>query len=115
MFGLQWMQCFGTLQKSVPRRNNPARIQVGRESSGVRVEADAIESPSLLVRLATVEGRSLQFPVPSKEAGGQDAETDMRGVLPVVRQRRGQIVHGRRSVHEGDGTECRLARRRGID
>ena len=53
--------------------------------------------------------------MPPEEAGGQDAETDVRGVLPMVRQRRGQIVHGRWSVHEGDGPERRFPRRRGID
>ena len=51
----------------------------------------------------------------SENAGGEDAEADMCGVLPMVRQRRGEIVHGGRPMHESYGTKRRLSRGRGVD
>src|SRR2546426_9488345 len=85
------------------------------ESPGIGIQSEAIESPPLLIWFAAVEDRAFQFPVSAKQAAGEHAKTDVSGVLPMVGQRRGEIVHGRRSGHERNGAEGRLAGRRGVD
>src|SRR2546423_15002042 len=85
------------------------------ESSGIGIQSQAIESPPFLIRLAAVESGPLQFPVSPENACSENAETDMRGVLPMVRQRRVKVVHRRWPVHERDRAERRLTGRRGVE
>ena len=109
MHRLARMQRLWTLQVSVSRRHRPIRIEVRAESAGVRVEPDGIDPPPLLIRLATVENRAFELPVVPEDAGGEHAEADVRGILPVMAERRDRIVHCRRAVHERHRAECRLA------
>src|SRR5207247_487931 len=84
------------------------------ESPRVRIQPDGIEGPALLIWFAAVEGRAFEFPAWAEETGREHTKADVGGVLPVVGQRCGGNVHRRRAMHEGDGTEGRLPRRRGV-
>src|ERR1043165_4369176 len=77
----------------------------------------------MLVGLASVEGRGFElqhcalevFGVPEREAAGDDAVADVRGILQVVTERRERQFGGRGTMNERDGTERRLGRRTGVD
>src|SRR3989442_4338455 len=57
-----------------------------RQSDGTRVPGMCFEVVAILVRFAAVENRALQLEPPIGETTGQDAKTDMRGILKVMRQ-----------------------------
>ena len=64
----------------------------------------------MLVGLAPVEARSLEFPAVVHVADGDDAERDMGRIQPVMGDRRFRAVHDRVPMHEGRRTEGRLSR-----
>src|SRR5207248_8039482 len=74
-----------------------------------RVQRVEVEVPAVVVGLAAVEPRRFQFHLPRVKRGGSDAEADVRGILPVMRQRRKRVAVGGRAVHEGRRPERRLA------
>ena len=51
-----------------------------------------------------------EFQIVPNGAEGRHAESDVRRVLPMMRDRRVRIIHRAEPMHEGRRTERRLAR-----
>src|SRR6185437_565170 len=85
------------------------------EAQGGGVEYAGLDVPPILIRLAAVEARAFQLPVPPGDARRDHAEADMRGIEPVVADRRLRRIQAREAVHEGRRAEVRLAWQAAID
>src|SRR6185369_11095500 len=68
------------------------------------------EVVAILVRLASVEDRPLEFEPAIRESGGEHTESDVRRVLQVMREWRRRVLRRRRTMHECIWTKRGLAR-----
>ena len=69
----------------------------------------------MLIGFAACELRGFQFPAVMHQPQGGDAEGDMGGIQPVMRDGRGGIILAGQPVHIGGGTQRRFARIAGIN
>jgi len=101
----------GTLDVCPGSGQAPIRRRIPGEAGRVRIERAAriIEVGAGLVGLTTVEDRRFESQRSREHARGEDAEGDVRSVLPVVHDRRERIVHRRRAMRERDRPHRRLA------
>src|SRR5438105_14134186 len=104
----------GAVDIAVTRGETPVLRRIDREPAGVRVQADGIEVPAIVVRLVRVECGYLESNYSREYPRGHDPEADVGRVLPMVAEGRLWHVHRGRPVHERHGPERRFARRRAI-
>src|SRR6185369_11039863 len=69
----------------------------------------------MLVWLTAAKGRCLKLPVPGGDASRHDAERNMRGIEPVVANRRLRIITRAAAMHESGGAERRFGDRTAIN
>ena len=62
-----------------------------------------------MIGLAAAELRGFDLPIAVHIARGHDAESDVRGIKPMVRDRRLGRIHRRHAVHERGRAKGRLA------
>src|SRR5205823_7482704 len=91
-------ESIGVPEESVTRGKTPSGTRIDGESSGVRIQAQAVEAPTFLVGFSAVECRPFNLPVRAENAGGDHSKGNVGRVLPVMGQRRERIVHRGRAV-----------------
>src|SRR5436853_5830898 len=71
-------------------RNLESKIgyRIPRNASTVRIKAGTIEVVTILVRLASGKNTAFDFHRLPFQSSGRDAEGDVRGILPVMTDRR---------------------------
>src|SRR6266478_5372618 len=84
------------------------RIGIPAETQRRAVKACRIEVEAKLIRLAACESRCFEFPITFDKAKRDDAERDVRGIEPVMRDRCARVVFTGRTMHEGGRSERRL-------
>src|SRR5579884_1685934 len=93
-------QLFRAREIRVRGAHAPLCSGIDGETPRIGIESAKIDIGAVLVRLATVEHRPFELPGAREEAGGDDAERDVRGILPVMRERRQRITGSTRPVWE---------------
>src|SRR5437660_1195908 len=69
----------------------PRHPILGREDRQTRrpgVDRPIVDVPAILIRLSSIESAGLEANLPVQNAGGQDFIGDVRGILPMVPERR---------------------------
>lgn len=95
-------------------RREPPRGVHG-DAAGPRVGYPQVEVPPVLVGLAAVEPGALDLDVAGVDPGRDDAEADVAGVEPVVRDGPQRVVEGAQPVRERRGPERGLPRGREVE
>src|SRR5258708_39011278 len=94
------LQLFGRFDEAVARLERPILGRIPAHSPGTGIQSQRIEIPALLVGLSAVEDRSFDFPTAVDDSARYDAVGDVRGVQPVMTDRRLGTLHARESMHE---------------
>lgn len=115
VFGFLWRQGFWTFEEGVGALQAPVCAGVYGEASTIGIEAAEIEVVAVFVGLAAVEEGAFELHGFGEEARGEDAERNMRGVLPVVGNGGEEVVFCRRAVHECDRADGGLAYWGGVE
>ena len=103
------LELLGTLDVGPGRLQGPVVAGIPAGAQRRAVHPRPLDVVAILVRLAPRELRRFEFPAPLHPARRDDAEADVRGVQPVVRDGRFGTHLGRGPVHECRRAECRLA------
>ena len=105
----------GAFEKALRDLQRPVRIGIVSEAHTGGIKARGIKIETVLIGFAAGELRGFQFPAVMHQPQGGDAEGDMGGIQPVMRDGRGGIILAGQPVHIGRGAQRRFARIAGIN
>jgi hypothetical protein len=109
------MELFWAHQLSPGKLERERAGRIPGHTRSRRIQRPRLDVVAELIGLAPAKPRHFEFPVGAHESSRDYAIHDVRGVQPVVRDRRFRAVHDRKPVHEGRRTKCGLARQSGVD
>src|SRR4051812_47305188 len=111
MHRLRRISSFRAFQVTVSGCETQVSRGVYRHSTRVRIEPNGVEVPTVLIRLSAVECRAFELPGVSEQPGGEHTKTHVRGILPVMTDRSGWVVHRGGAMHKGYRAESGLTGR----
>src|SRR6266540_1467668 len=102
------MALLRALEAAAAQLQGPVRGGIVRKAQRSRVEPAGFDVVAVLVRLAPAKRRAFDLQVAEDVAERHDSVGDVRGVEPVVRDRRFRIVLAGKPVHESRRSQRRL-------
>src|SRR5438094_10110908 len=92
---------FGALDVTVRNLQGQILRRIPGNAAAVRIELGLIEIVTVFIRFAAGEDAALHFNGAPNQSRCGDAERNVRGILPMMTERRIWVVHARWAMTEG--------------